>query len=678
MKKFIKLVLVIGLFVVAQITTAQENKVPSEKKDQIQLVTKDYGDKHVLRWGYTSPKAWYFALQEGVEIHQLELNKTGSKSKKIAEVRPMDEETTELLASKELEHQDMLIIVLQNIHREWENSKFEDTETLIQKSDNFINRYSLVHFAADKSEVAADAAGLRFETTDFESDKKYAYKVVVKGKYPSSDLSVLFPERKFTPLLYDIQEHEEQVILRWDRSIHENKFSSYYIERSSDGKTFERLLDIPYVQMFDSSIEKRSHFYTYSQEVENDKQYAYRIIGIDAFGDLSAPSPAVFASGKDKTPPPKPRLKLVKNTEHLEVQLEWEQDKPSEVVNYYLEHTKDGEKELIADFATADERNKIFKVEKRGLHSFRLMAIDENGNIAYSDEYYANAIDIYPPSPPTGLRAQADTAGVVTLLWDQSEEDDVVGYFIFSADANDRSFKCLNGRSHSYVAFTDSLNLSLLNEEKYYKVVAIDSDGMRSSFSEEVVVEYPDVIPPAPALIADYKVGKDFIELDLRPSSSKDVVVHVIERREVYSEEVEWEEIFRGVVEKPKFTDTNIQSQTKYEYRFYAEDDAGLTSKVIKSLTVKSKRKTDIDLGIEVVQVGEQVTVSWDESLDLEKIILFKKVNDGPFETHKISLQENNFIDKKVKLGSTVSYRFQGVQKDGFKLPMTDVVVVQL
>ena len=679
MKKFTKIILVAILFCFAQMCFGQAENTQVQEEDQIKLITKDYGDKHVLRWGFTSPKAWYFAMKEGVEVFQLEMKSSGTEYTKVADVKPMDEETIELLASKELDDQDMLVIVLQNIHREWENSQFEDTETIIEKSDNFINRYSFVHFAADKSDIAADAAGLRYETSDFDPEKKYAYKVVVKGRYPSSDLSVLFPSRTFTPLLYDIQEHEGQVVLRWDRSMHENKFSAYYIEQSQDGKNFERLLDIPYVQMFDASIEKRSNFYTYSQLVENDKDYAYRIIGIDAFGDESPPSPIIFASGKDRTPPPKPRLRLVKNTEHLQVQLEWEQDDPGEVVNYYLEHTKDGEKQLIADFAKPTDRQKIFPVEKRGLHSFRLLAIDDKGNIAYSDEYYSNAIDIYPPSPPTGLTAVADSSGVVTLIWDQAVEDDVVGYYIFSADANDRSFKCLNSRSHSYVAFVDTLNLALLNEEKYYKVVAIDSDGMRSSFSEEVMVEYPDIIPPAPALIADYKVAKEFVELDLRPSSSRDVVEHVLERREVNGEEeVVWVEVFRGVIDRPKYQDAEIGINTKYEYRFYAIDDAGLKSKIVKTLTVKSKRKNDVDLGIQVEQVGEYVTVTWDENLDLDKIILFKKVDDGPFETQKISTKENSFKDAKVKLGSKVSYRFQGVQKDGFKLPMTEVIVVQL
>jgi len=62
----------------------------------------------------------------------------------------------------------------------------------------------------------------------------------------------------------------------------------------------------------------------------------------------------------------------------------------------------------------------------------------------------------------------------------------------------------------------------------------------------------------------------------------------------------------------------------------------------------------------------------------LEKIILFKKVDDGPFFTEKLSVDENSFLDKKVKLGSTISYRFQGVDREGFKMPMSEIFVVDL
>lgn len=594
----------------------------TDVQHDIKLITKDYGDKHVLRWGFTSPESWYFAMKTGVEVYQLELKESGTEYTKIADVMPMNESDLEQMADAQKEHQEMLVIVLQNIHRDWENSQYEDSETLLEKSDNFVNRYSLVHFAADKDFLAAEAAGLRFETDEYDPDKKYAYEVRVKGRYPSSDLSIVFPNRNFTPLIYDIQEKEEMVILRWDRSMHENKFSAFYIERSSDGKNFERLLDIPYVQMFDESIINESNFFTFLWATENEREYQYRIIGIDAFGDMSDPSPVVSASGRDLTPPARPVMKLVKNVKHLQCDLTWEQEGSSDVVNYFLEHTFEGEKEIIADFAKPTDRQKIFKVSKRGLHNFRLIALDKNGNASFSDEYFSNAIDIYPPSPPTGLTAEADTNGVVQLIWDQAIEDDVVGYYVFSADANDRSFRCLTKRSHSYVAYVDSLNLALLNEQKYYKVVAIDSDGKRSKFSEEVLVKYPDIIPPSPALISDYKVANNYIQLELRPSSSKDVVKHVLERK---TSEGEWSPIFEGLPERPLYKDSTIRANTKYQYRFYAIDDAGLQSKVIKDLTVKSKRADAKELGITITQVGDHVSVSWDDDLNLERIILFKK-----------------------------------------------------
>ncbi|MBK9690064.1 MAG: hypothetical protein IPO65_20980 [Saprospiraceae bacterium] len=54
------------------------------------------------------------------------------------------------------------MVVLENIYRNWGNSTFSDYGTILEKTDNFNNRWSLVHLVADQFALAAEAAGLRF------------------------------------------------------------------------------------------------------------------------------------------------------------------------------------------------------------------------------------------------------------------------------------------------------------------------------------------------------------------------------------------------------------------------------------------------------------------------------------------------------------------------------------
>jgi fibronectin type 3 domain-containing protein len=655
------------------LSQAQEVNV-KEVDHSIKLITKDYGNKHVLRWGFSSPEAWYSALKLGVQVEQVEIKKSGSVTKEIKRVMPMEEAPLEQLASEELEAQDMLVVVLQNIHRDWDNSLYDGPENILEKADNFRNRWSLVHFAADKNSKAADAAGLRLEVPISDRTKKYAYRVKVGGKYRSTSSSVLFPARKVSPLIFDIEVKESSLVLKWDRATHDHLYSGYFIERSTDGVNFLRLNDLPYVQMIEKEFQGTINKYTYQDAVETGKQYSYRLVGLDPFGDESIPSPVVKVDAIDKTPPMKPQMMHVRNKEHLTIGFEWTQENPEEVKEYYLEHMHGDGTNTIIKFADGTARTKTLKVNRKGIHSFRLIAVDESGNTAYSDMYNGNAVDVYPPSAPVGLKAECDTNGVVTIVWDEAIEDDVIGYYLFSADSNDRTFKSLNGRSHSSRIFLDTLSTKLLNEKKEYKVVAIDSDGKRSKFSEPVTAILPDLIPPSPAMISDYKVMRGYIQLSLRPSTSRDVVMHKLQRKTSQSE---WTTILEKLDTGLMFRDSTVISNTKYKYRFYAIDDAGLESKIVKEINLRSKRSFE-NVEVEFIPTENTITMTWSANEDVDKIVWYKKNSEGKYTISRSKASDMSYVDKEVVLGNTYSYKYQVIYNDGKKSPFFQGETVSL
>ncbi|QYS89502.1 hypothetical protein [Flavobacterium davisii] len=84
-------------------------------------------------------------------------------------------------------------------------------------------------------------------------------------------------------------------MLFWDFGAQKELFSCYNIERSTDGKTFYKLNNVPVFPTI-----SKSTYTTFTDNLpENNTRYYYRIRGIDTFGYLSEPSKVVSGMGAD-------------------------------------------------------------------------------------------------------------------------------------------------------------------------------------------------------------------------------------------------------------------------------------------------------------------------------------------------------------------------------------------
>src|SRR5690606_34315668 len=112
-------------------------------------------------------------------------------------------------------------------------------------------------------------------------------------------------------------EAEKLVVLKWYRYETPIPFSGYFIEQSFDGgKTFSRMKEIPFIPANNSAMadDDEGEFDTISYRVELAQNYlpvTYRVVGVDAFGDVSPQSSTVTAMGRDMTPPAAPLISPV-------------------------------------------------------------------------------------------------------------------------------------------------------------------------------------------------------------------------------------------------------------------------------------------------------------------------------------------------------------------------------
>ncbi|MBK8389704.1 MAG: hypothetical protein IPL23_10695 [Saprospiraceae bacterium] len=662
---------VLILMLIVYSTNAQNSKLINQDfslKGDVSLIGKWHGNQIKLRWGFDHPQLWYHHLKRPISLYRRNVTKNG-KYEKLADILPMDSTGMEQLAFQTKD--EMLVVSLENIHRNWSNTNFDSYANILEKNDNFHNRWSLTHLAADRSFAAAKASGLGFLDTPPNSEDIYAYKIAAEGNAIISDYKVIYKKKDFAPAIFEIIEAEEKVIINWDKNLHDYHFTAYWIETSTDGINFKKSSDVPFIQMVDVSVKDERRFYSYSLPVSNYQKTFIRLIGIDPFGDESLPSSVEIGMGRDKTPPPPAYLIADSSKTHLTKSFTIIHDSPQEVASYHLERTFGNETIIIKNWLDPKQTVGIDSVSIEGIYKYRIIAVDSAGNEAHSPFIYAKMYDLLPPAKAPKLQAIPDTSGVISLYWEAHPESDIIGYNVYAADGKQRNFTKLNNHIHRLHVYLDTISLALMNEKRYYYIVAVDNDYMLSPASDTLEVKRPDKMPPAPAHIANYEVTDTSIRLTIFPSSSRDVVKHELWRKEA---DKPYELLANLLTIPPYYEDKSIAPSTKYTYHIVAIDELGLKSKAVKEIHLLSKNlkagKPSLNLnendGVLMLGIISEIPTS-------ENVIVFKSVNDGPYERWTVT---DTFPIKDLAKGKNkVAYRAAYCSNAGLVGPLSDKII---
>lgn len=620
----------------------------------ISLIGKWDANKVKLRWGYDHPELWYHQINKPLAVFRRNVTMKG-QYEKIADILPLDSTAMELLAAET--NDEMLVVTLENMYRHWDNTTFDGYSNILEKNDNFFNRWSLTHLAADRSFTAAKAAGLAFVDTPPDPTASYAYKVEAKGNKIISDYKVIFHKKPFVPVIFDLIEGEGHVIINWDKKLHDYHYTAYWIETSTDGKNFARTSDAPFIQMVDVSVTDQRKFYSYTLPSTNYKKTFIRLIGIDAFGDESQASTVESGMAKDKTPPSPPFVMADSMKTHLSKKFTLSHEHPQDVNVYHLERSFDNETTIIKNWLSPDKPEGMDSVSQEGMYKYRVIAVDSAGNEAFSPYVYTKIYDLLPPSQPSKPHALTDTTEVISIYWEPHPEKDVIGYNVYAADGLKRNFTKLNSHIHRQHFFLDTLNLSLMNEKRYYYIVAVDNDYMLSLPSEALEVLRPDKMPPSPAHIANYEVTDSSIRLTIFPSSSRDVASHQLWRKEggQYS-------LIQALTTIPPYIeDKNIKSATAYTYKIIAIDHGGRQSKAVKEIHLSSKvAALATPMGELVEGDGGKLSLLLSQTMPKNgAVVVFRSVDGGPFSRWKVteSFPVNDVAVNKNALAYKLAFR---------------------
>ncbi|TPN89245.1 fibronectin type III domain-containing protein [Aquimarina algicola] len=652
---------------------------------EIKVLARYNNNMVMLRWAVTTPSAWMKATKYGYNIVRYTVKKNGA-----LEPSPLEKKTiVTALTPKPLEDWEEIInsndyaaILAQALYGE--SFQVEQVRgglaDIVNKSKEINQRFSFSLYAADMSFEAAKMAGLGFEDTTVLSDEEYLYTIetlVPKESIIINPGSVSIQPSKSEPLpkpidLYAVP-NDKSVLLTWEYKMFKSIFTSYYLERSSNGKDFKRLGDTPLVNLNDKPGSPANRMFYVDTLSNNTQKYYYRVQGISPFGELSPFSEVVSAQG----------IKKLTTVPHISdydfdsvgnINLSWEFAKTSEneITRFELNWASQekGPYKLVESDISVTSRKTTFK-EVEASNYFKISAIGKNNQKTTSLPVFVQTIDSIPPSAPIGVTGVIDTLGIVQLEWKQNTENDVLGYRVFRGNLEKEEVAQLTVSPIKNTNFIDTVNIRSLNSKVFYQIVAVDKRYNMSEYSEKIALKKPDVIPPSSPIFSSYKVKKDGIELHWINSSSDDVFLHQLYRQDVENSQKGWKLVFKTADTTSTYLDKGLKSNTKYRYAIFAEDDSQLRSLPSTPVTVtyQNRVREDIVKGFTAIadRVNKNITVSWRKMPEeVSEIVIYKsKKGEHPVLWKQIPNTISKIVDTSVSPGNIYLYQIKVMTKTG-------------
>jgi hypothetical protein len=184
----------------------------------------------------------------------------------------------------------------------------------------------------------------------------------------------------------------------------------------------------------------------------------------------------------------------------------------------------------------------------------------------------------------------------------------------------------------------DTLAVRTLTKNAFYQVVALDYHYNESPVSNTLVVPRPDIIPPVAPVIRDYTVSDSTIDLDIVPSSSRDVRNHVVLRRLLDAsnpDRVAWDSLSRAGRRDSVFVDRSPARAKTYQYAVVAYDSAGNKSPLSNIVSItrvdNMVRPAVRDLSASYDSTTKNVILRWSyETLDEQhSFVVYKRTGSG-------------------------------------------------
>jgi hypothetical protein len=635
-------------------------------------------DKILLRWAVNTPIGWRNSHKSGFMVTRFTVLRNGkilAKPEKILLTpKPLLPEPLDSwidLAQKD----NYAAIIAQSIYGEnFEVSGANEgpLSKIVNTAEELDQRYTFALYAADMSFEGALKAGWGLVDNNVKPNEVYTYQISVfdNPKVKSGPFAIGL--KNYSPLPeptdFNAIPDDKKILLSWDYASFKSIYSSFMVEKSSDGVNFSPISKTPLVNMNDKANHPSMTMYYIDTLSVNDKTYQYRLYGISSFGEKGQVTKPIAAKGI---------AALVTVARLINYQIE-----SSNSVNLEWEYPKEAEGFIQGFEINLAEKDKgPYKVVSTGLlpsdrkfeckdlfpsNYFTVTVVGKNNQRLTSQSMLVQPIDSIAPAKPIGLEGTIDSLGVVRLKWKANQEKDLLGYRILKANNKDEEFVDIYHKSYvgnDYVDKTVSLKMS--NSKVYYRIAAEDKRFNISETSEILILEKPDKIPPAAPIFKDYDVKEGKVYLKWIRSYSDDVVSYSLRRREKGQEK--WEEIKQISDTLQDFIDDKTENRKTYQYAILAKDKSNLWSSLDHStVTVTVLDFTPIKT-ISFLQGlperdNKKIVLSWDYVKSKDKVVglsIYKNIKgEAPTLWKELLGDVFTLEDHDLKINLEYEYHF--------------------
>ena len=549
-------------------------------------------------------------------------------------------------------------------------------------------RLGFMLYAATYDFELSKMTGLAYNF-DFDDNKEYEVIIKLEG-HKDRILSITkndLPKLNVPELESEFK--DKSVSLKWDTEPYKDRYFGYYLEQSEDGKSFHSISSVPFVNQMDKYVKGGNNFIDKDIALEkNYKTYWFRLRGFDYFGIKSVRYSSIEGYGFEVIRE-MPIIIYANQTPNNEAHIKWKLKPTSLRLIKSVEIHRADERSgpyapVLKDISIANREIKIPMDSTRNF--YRVFVIPKDGKAVGSLPVFVMGMDTIPPAIPTGLKGRIDSTGIVQLSWDQNTESDLWGYRISMANDSTHEYTLLNASPISSSEFRDTLDLKNFARYAYYKICAVDKRNNRSPFSTVVIVEKPDVMPPAPPLLRKAELSEKGIVVYWDKSFSPDAKIHQLFRKSVH-EETDWTLLYEVVAPDTTsiFYDTSFEYGKKYAYTVQATDETGLISppsrpyilQPVDNRPKKSIAKVNVDLN----KKKRQATIEWilSDPDEVSEIMIYKGKDKDKVSLYKIVDTDTTHIVEDIRQNNKPHFYYLNASyKDGSITHYSELIEVKL
>jgi hypothetical protein len=695
MKQFLILVLISFSISYA---FSQGSQGPSATEN-MGIIGKSTENGVLLRWAPAKFSIWQWASHSGwiiertqIEDYNFETDIRTLRFEQIARVKAMSKQEWE----QNLDINDKRVVIAAQAlfgDKNMEKPNVEGFGGVLQSSEVQSNRHAMAMYAADLSEGASIGLGLRYTDKTAVAGNAYIYRLRLdknKEGFGADTVYLVIEHRGVNfgvPVPQGLQMEPEhgKFRIQWPKGINAEVFTAFNLERSSDGKTFQRINELPLSSSF--SVDQSDWQVYVDSTVQIGNRYFYQLRGITAFAEESDPSIVIEDVARDMEAPMPPL--------HVSI----DQDKESYKITWSLPDsliTPDCIGWIVKRSARATGifdpihdnvlplKQRVY-TDKNPMPIFNnyyvVYAVDTAGNENPSMVYVGIWRDSTPPTPPVNLRAEVDTTGNFILKWDQNPEIDLMGYRVFIKSDAQKEWYQLTDRPIAENFYIDSVDVRTLSKSLYLTVVATDLNYNVSHYAKAIKLELPDLVAPSAPRWSAWSVKDQQLNLQWHPSAASDVATHRLLKRKDGGEWTKLQDFSGKVFGFQDKLDNNVV----HDYALLAIDSTGNVSDTILLTDIVStyaeKIKGVESLNVKHLERESAFEVSWSfKQKDKVQFLLYRKDSDSDdIElVGSFSQDINKHVDKgPTEFGNGFSYYLRVIDSQGRISDVSEPVAVR-